>query len=85
MVLDSSAIVAIHLKEPGHERLVEAIESATIVVAGTPTLLETAMVLTARLGQDSRPLILAFLRRVEAEAIAYNVGYARAMLQAAMS
>ena len=72
MVLDSSAIVAIHLKEPGHERLIEAIDRAEVVVAGIPTLLETAMVLTARLGQDARPILAAFLRRIEAEAVPFN-------------
>jgi ribonuclease VapC len=72
MVLDSSAIVAIHLREPGHERLVEKIEAATAVCMGAPTLLETAMVLTTRLGQDARPLIAAFLRRLDAEVIPFN-------------
>ncbi len=67
MVLDSSAIVAIHLREPGCERLIDQIGAAEVVVVGVPTLLETAMVLTARLGYDARPMLLAFLRRVEAE------------------
>ena len=30
------------------------------------------MVLTARLGQDARPLLSAFLRRLNAEVIAFN-------------
>jgi len=72
MVLDSSAIVAIHLREPGHERLVERIDAAEVVVVGVPTLLETAMVLTARLGQDARPMIFGFLRRLEAEVVPFN-------------
>lgn len=72
MVLDSSAIVAIHLKEPGHDRLIEAIDNAEVVVVGVPTLLETAMVLTTRLGQDARPTVLAFLRRIEAEVVPFN-------------
>jgi ribonuclease VapC len=72
MVLDSSAIVAIHLREPGYERLIDKIDGAEVVVVGVPTLLETAMVLTARLGQDARPTIFAFLRRVEAEVIPFN-------------
>ncbi len=72
MVLDSSAIVSIHLKEPGYERLIETIENAEVVVVGTPTLLETGMVLTARLGCDARPMLFTFLRRVEAEVIAFN-------------
>lgn len=72
MVLDSSAIVAIHLQEPGYERLIEAIDKADVVVVGVPTLLETAMVLTTRLRQDARPLLFAFLRRLEAEVVAFN-------------
>ena len=72
MVLDSSAIVAIHLREPGHERLIDTIDTAEVVVVGVPTLLETAMVLTARLGQDARPMIFAFLRRLEAVVIPFN-------------
>ena len=72
MVLDSSAIVAIHLREPGHERLIDKIDAAEVVVVGVPTLLETAMVLTARLRQDARPMMFAFLRRVEAEVIPFN-------------
>jgi ribonuclease VapC len=72
MVLDSSAIVAIHLREPGHERLIESIDAAEVVVVGVPTLLETAMVLTARLGQDARPVVFAFLRRLEAEVVPFN-------------
>ena len=72
MVLDSSAIVAIHLREPGHERLIDRIDAAEVVVVGVPTLLETAMVLTARLGQDARPMVFAFLRRLEAEVVPFN-------------
>jgi len=72
MVLDSSAIVAIHLREPGYECLIDKVETAEAVVVGVPTLLETAMVLTARLGQDARPILFAFLRRLEAEVIPFN-------------
>lgn len=72
MVLDSSAIVAIQLKEPGHERLIEVIEHAEVVAVGVPTLFETVLVLTSRLGQDARPVVFAFLRRVDAEVIAFR-------------
>src|ERR1035437_9015833 len=72
MVLDSSAIVAIHLRESGHERLMARIDAAEVVVVGVPTLLESAMVLTARLGHDARPMLFAFLRRLEAEVVPFN-------------
>ena len=72
MVLDSSAIVAIHLKEPGFERLVDAVEQADLIVVGAPTLLEAAVVLSARLGKDARPLLRTFLRRIGAEVVPFN-------------
>ena len=72
MVLDSSAIVALHLREPDHERLIDKIDSADVVAVGVPTLLETAMVLTARIGQDARPLLFAFLRRLQAEVVPFT-------------
>jgi ribonuclease VapC len=72
MVLDSSAIVAIHLREAGHERLIESISQAEVVIVGAPTLLESAMVLTSRLGKDARPLLSAFVRRAGAEVVPFN-------------
>lgn len=75
MVLDSSAIVAIHLKEPGYERLIDAVEQADLLVVGAPTLLEAAMVLSARLGKDARPLLRAFLRRMGAEVVPFDEGH----------
>jgi ribonuclease VapC len=72
LVLDSSAIVAIHLKEPGYELLIEAIEGAALVVVGLPTVLETTMVLSSRLKVDARPLVTGFLRRIQAELVPFN-------------
>jgi len=72
VVLDSSAIVAIHWKEPGHERLVGKIDNAEILVVAAPTLLETSMVLTARLGVDARSMLSAFLRRSEIEVVSFS-------------
>jgi ribonuclease VapC len=86
VVLDSSAIVAIHLKEPGCERLLDVIDTAVgkseALVIGVPTLLETAMVLTARLGQDARPLLSVFLRRIDAEVVAFQQEHLDAAMMA---
>ena len=72
MVLDSSAIVAIHLRETGHERLIDAVERAEIVAIGAPTLLEAAMVLSTRLARDARPLLLDFVRQTNAEIVPFR-------------
>lgn len=61
MILDSSAIVAVVFREPGHERVLEAIGSAASVGIGAPTLVETGIVLAARLGADARGLLGRFL------------------------
>lgn len=82
MVLDSSVIVAMHLREPGHERLIDKLSAAEVVVIGVPTLLETAIVLTARLGQDARPLIHSFLRRLDAEVVPFNEDHLDAAITA---
>ena len=82
MVLDSSAIVAIHFQEPGYERLIEKIEQAELVVVGIPTLLETTLVLTSRLGRDARPMIATFIRRVQAELVAFNEEHLEAASEA---
>jgi ribonuclease VapC len=61
MILDSSAIVAVALREPGWERLLAALDAAPAVAVGAPTLVETTIVLSARLVQDARGLVGRFL------------------------
>lgn len=61
MILDTSAIVAIILKESGHETLIKKIADATEVGIGVPTLVECGIVLSARLNQDARGLLGRFL------------------------
>ena len=50
MILDSSAILAVFLREPGYESVLEALVNADALGIGSPTLAETAIVLEARLG-----------------------------------
>ncbi len=54
VVLDSSAVVAIHLQEAGYLQLEEKIRTAPIVAIGTPALMETTIVLVNRLRSDPR-------------------------------
>jgi ribonuclease VapC len=61
VILDSSAIVAIALKEPGFEELLGRLARARHVGVGVPTLTETAIVLSARLNQDARGVLSRFL------------------------
>lgn len=60
MIVDSSALVAIILEEPGHDELIDAVEEADTVGVGAPTLVEASVVLAARTG----PVGITLLRRV---------------------
>ncbi|MEO8661389.1 MAG: type II toxin-antitoxin system VapC family toxin [Bryobacteraceae bacterium] len=72
MVLDSSVIVAIHLRETGYEPLIYKIEGSPVILVGYPTLLESMLVLTTRLGRDARPLLFRFVTQAKAECVAFD-------------
>jgi ribonuclease VapC len=62
VIVDASAVVAIALREPGHETLVAKLTAAADPGIGAPTLAEAGIVLSARLGRDARPLLARFLQ-----------------------
>lgn len=72
MILDTSAIVAIVLREPGFEGLLSKIEQAALVAVGTPTLTECLMVLSSRLRVDARVVIRSVLMRMNAHVIPFT-------------
>ncbi len=61
MILDSSAIVALFLQEPGHEELRHKLVEATVIVMSAATLVETAIVLSARMQKDARGSLARFI------------------------
>jgi ribonuclease VapC len=61
MILDSSAVVAVLLREPDFETLFDKLSAASDVGIGVPTLVETCIVLSARLKGDARGLLSRFL------------------------
>lgn len=61
MILDSSALLAMIFREPGHEILLGKLEGASAPAVGCPTLAETGIVLHARLGDVSRGMLERFL------------------------
>lgn len=72
MILDRSAIVGIVLREPGFEMLVHKLTQAEALAVGAPTLAETGLVLTARLGRDARGLLQGLLREWDATTVAFG-------------
>lgn len=53
MILDTSAILAVLLDEPGHEELISRLAAAESIGMGAPTLAEAGLVLSSRLGGDA--------------------------------
>ncbi len=72
MIVDSSAIVAVLLKEPGHERLVERLAEDPQPGVGAPTLVETGMVLAARLGPAGETVLARFVQAYDLVVIAFE-------------
>ncbi len=72
VILDTSAVVAIFLREPGFEKLIEHLGQETVVGIAGPTLAEAGLVLTARMRQDARPLLLRFLAEFSVTTIAFG-------------
>ncbi len=72
MIVDSSAIVAIVLREKGCGRLVDKLDQASFVGIGVPTLVEASIVLSAKLGRDARGVVARFLDEASIATIALN-------------
>jgi ribonuclease VapC len=62
VIVDSSAIVAIVLREPGWEALVVKLGAATTCGVGAPTLAEAGAVLTAKLGRKAPGVLSRLLQ-----------------------
>lgn len=72
MILDSSAIVGVVLREPGCDELLRKLARAETLAVGAPTLTEAGIVLTARLGRDARGLLQGLLREWGAETVTFG-------------
>jgi len=72
MILDSSAVVAILCREPGYAELLEKVLTAGTLGMGTPTVFESAMVLTIKLRLDGLAMVNEFLRESGAQAISFT-------------
>ena len=67
MIIDTSAILSILLREPDAERFARAITAASSRRISAATLLETTIVLESRSGLAAADELDAFLRRAQIE------------------
>jgi len=72
MILDTSAVVAIIVREPGWESLFEKLTTATRAGIGAPTAAEAGIVLRARVGSMGQSLLVRFLQEFGVETIPFG-------------
>ena len=72
MIVDSSALIAVLLRQPGFEPVLERLAAEPGAGVGAPTLAETGIVLAARVGDRGRTL----LGRLVAEAALAPIPFA---------
>ncbi|OGQ13903.1 MAG: hypothetical protein A2138_02165 [Deltaproteobacteria bacterium RBG_16_71_12] len=82
MIVDSSAIVAVMLREPGWERLVDALAGAPSCAVGAPTLVETGIVVTAKMGPRAHVALSRLLEEADIAVVPFTEAHWRAALDA---
>ena len=82
MILDSSAIIAIVVREPGWDSLTGKIGSERAIGVGAPTLAETGIVLTRKIGRQSRTILSRFLQQANTIVIPFGEEHWRTALDA---
>jgi ribonuclease VapC len=69
VIVDSSALIAVLLREPGWEGLFELLSDADYVGVGAPTLVESGIVLSARVGMPGKTLLARMVQEGEFEIV----------------
>ena len=82
MIIDSSAIAAMVFQEPGFETVAARMFSGEPLGIGTPTLAETAIVLSARLRMDARGLLARLIETAGIETIPFSLPHYEVALSA---
>lgn len=72
MIIDSSAVVAIFLKEPGYEDVLQKLGATESRAIGAPTLAETGIVLTSRMRRNAIGLLARFLQEGEIATVPFS-------------
>jgi ribonuclease VapC len=72
MIADSSALVAVLLKEPGYEGVLNALTGEEPAGVGTPTLLEATIVMAGRVGPAAITMVSRLVQELQVVAIPFG-------------
>jgi ribonuclease VapC len=82
VILDSSAIIAIVLREPGWESLAAKLGTGPAAGVGAPTLVETGLVLTTKMGTQGRAMVSRFLHQSGVTVVPFGEDHWRVAVEA---
>jgi ribonuclease VapC len=77
VVVDSSALLALVFREESADRVEEALSTADRVAIGAPTFTETAIVLAAKLGDESRALLSLLFEQLDVVVVPFTAAHGR--------
>jgi ribonuclease VapC len=81
LILDTSAILAIVFREPEQDEFLRKIGAAATVGVGAPTLVETTIVLAARLGHQGQQLLSLFVERAGIVVVSFDPPHAKLAIE----
>jgi len=77
MIVDSSALLALIFHEADAERVTAALAEAESCAMGAPTWAETAIVLAAKLGEGSRPILSRLSEDLDLVIVPFTAAHGR--------
>jgi ribonuclease VapC len=82
MIIDTSAIVALLVKEPGFEELLDKLADDPNPAVNAVTLTETGIVMSARIGEDARGMLARFIQEGGIEILPFGDAHYSAAVDA---
>ena len=82
MIIDSSALVAVFVREPAAEPIRLRLEQETSVRIGAPTLVETSIVVESKAGLGGRALLGQLLDELAITLVPFEETHARVAIDA---
>jgi ribonuclease VapC len=82
MIVDSSTVLAIFLRRPGHQGLIDALAGAPRAGIGAPTLAEAGVRLGEATGRDVSGLLARFVQEFDLEVVPFGEAHVRAAVDA---
>lgn len=77
MILDSSALLALIFREPAARQIVARMSEAEFLAIGAPALVETGIVLAAKLGEPSRTILSRLIEDLDLIVVPFSAAHGR--------